>query len=94
MEGILLSPTSTVSVDEAKSEDSGVDSFIIQAEVSEVVWKLLIFMATRVDEIYPRVPEISGWCGAVLGIRQRPSSHPVGGASGVSGIRPSAQDLG
>lgn len=33
----LLNPTYTLSVDEAKSEDSDIDSFIIQAEVTEVV---------------------------------------------------------
>ena len=37
----LLNPTDTPSIEEAEAGDSEVDSFITQAEVTEVVWKLL-----------------------------------------------------
>ncbi|KAK3546351.1 hypothetical protein QTP70_025761, partial [Hemibagrus guttatus] len=49
----LLNPTDTPSVEEPEAEDSEVDSFITQAEVTEVVQQLLGGKATGVDEIRP-----------------------------------------
>ncbi|KAK3523769.1 hypothetical protein QTP70_010056 [Hemibagrus guttatus] len=60
----LLNPTDTPSIEEPEVEDSEVDSFITQAEVTEVVQQLLGGKALGVDEI--RVPYGSGCCGAVL----------------------------
>ncbi|KAK3548730.1 hypothetical protein QTP70_018466 [Hemibagrus guttatus] len=47
----LLNPTDTPSVEEPEAEDSEVDSFITQAEVTEVVQQLLGGKAPGVDEI-------------------------------------------
>ncbi|KAK3568142.1 hypothetical protein QTP86_031382, partial [Hemibagrus guttatus] len=47
----LLNPTDTPSVEEPEAEDSEVDSFITQAEVTEVVQQLLGGKALGVDEI-------------------------------------------
>ncbi|KAK7916392.1 hypothetical protein WMY93_012153 [Mugilogobius chulae] len=49
----LLNPTATSSDEEAETEDSGEDSSITQAEVTEVVDKLLGGKAPGVDEIRP-----------------------------------------
>ncbi|KAK3551482.1 hypothetical protein QTP70_017389, partial [Hemibagrus guttatus] len=49
----LLNPSDTPSVEEPKAEDSEVDSFITQAEVTEVVQQLLGGKAPGVDEIRP-----------------------------------------
>ncbi|KAK3548817.1 hypothetical protein QTP70_020700, partial [Hemibagrus guttatus] len=49
----LLNPTDTPSVEEPEAEDSAVDSFITQAEVTEVVQQLLGGKAPGVDEIHP-----------------------------------------
>ncbi|KAM9358371.1 uncharacterized protein ABDE67_003862 [Symphorus nematophorus] len=49
----LLNPTDTPSLEEAEAEDSEVDSFITQAEVTEVVRKLPSGKAPGVDEIRP-----------------------------------------
>ncbi len=49
----LLNPTDTPSVEEAGAGDSEVDSSITQAEVTEVVRKLLGGKAPGVDEICP-----------------------------------------
>ncbi|KAK3506164.1 hypothetical protein QTP70_016984, partial [Hemibagrus guttatus] len=49
----LLNPTDTPSVEEPEAEDSEVDSFITQAEVTEVVQQLLGGKAPRVDEFRP-----------------------------------------
>ncbi|KAK3521648.1 hypothetical protein QTP70_014696, partial [Hemibagrus guttatus] len=49
----LLNPTDTPSVEEPEAEDSEVDSFITQAEVTEVVQQLLGGKAQGVDEIRP-----------------------------------------
>ncbi|KAK3513140.1 hypothetical protein QTP70_003771 [Hemibagrus guttatus] len=49
----LLNPTDTPSVAEPEAEDSEVDSFITQAEVTEVVQQLLGGKAPGVDEIRP-----------------------------------------
>ncbi|KAK3547897.1 hypothetical protein QTP70_000353 [Hemibagrus guttatus] len=51
--GDLLNPTETPSVEEPEAEDSEVDSFITQAEVTEVVQKLLGGKAPGVDKIRP-----------------------------------------
>ena len=49
----LLNPTDTPSVEEAEAGDPEVDSFITQAEVTEVVRKLPSGKAPGVDEIRP-----------------------------------------
>ncbi|KAK3507907.1 hypothetical protein QTP70_002569 [Hemibagrus guttatus] len=49
----LLNPTDTPSVEEPEAEDSVVDSFITQAEVTEVVQQLLEGKALEVYEIRP-----------------------------------------
>ncbi|KAK3510172.1 hypothetical protein QTP70_026760 [Hemibagrus guttatus] len=49
----LLNPIDTPSVEEPEAEDSEVDSFITQAEVTEVVQQLLGGKAPGVDEIRP-----------------------------------------
>ncbi|KAK3515281.1 hypothetical protein QTP70_013483 [Hemibagrus guttatus] len=49
----LLNPSDTPSVEEPEAEDSEVDSFITQAEVTEVVQQLLDGKAPGVDEIHP-----------------------------------------
>ncbi|KAK3505987.1 hypothetical protein QTP70_003199 [Hemibagrus guttatus] len=49
----LLNPTDMPSVAESEAEDSEVDSFITQAEVTEVVQQLLGGKALGVDEIRP-----------------------------------------
>ncbi|KAK3521468.1 hypothetical protein QTP70_005774 [Hemibagrus guttatus] len=49
----LLNPTDTPSVEEPEPEDSEVDSFITQAEVTEVVQQLLSGKAPGVDESRP-----------------------------------------
>uniref|UniRef100_A0A671VTV6 Reverse transcriptase domain-containing protein n=1 Tax=Sparus aurata TaxID=8175 RepID=A0A671VTV6_SPAAU len=49
----LLNPTDTPSIEEAEAGDSEVDPSITQAEVTEVVRKLLSGKAPRVDEIRP-----------------------------------------
>ena len=49
----LLNPTDMSSIEEAEAGDSEVDSFITQAEVTEVVGKLLGGKAPGVDEIRP-----------------------------------------
>ncbi|KAK3568497.1 hypothetical protein QTP86_008636 [Hemibagrus guttatus] len=49
----LLNPTDTPSVEEPEAEDSEIDSFITQAEVTEVVQQLLGGKAPWVDEICP-----------------------------------------
>ncbi|KAK3514337.1 hypothetical protein QTP70_015045 [Hemibagrus guttatus] len=49
----LLNPTDTPSVEEPEAKDSELDSFITQAEVTEVVQQLLGGKASGVDEIRP-----------------------------------------
>ncbi|KAK3566414.1 hypothetical protein QTP86_032266 [Hemibagrus guttatus] len=49
----LLNPTDTPSVEEPETEDTEVESFITQAEVTEVVQQLLGGKAPGVDEIRP-----------------------------------------
>ncbi|KAK3572660.1 hypothetical protein QTP86_001628 [Hemibagrus guttatus] len=49
----LLNPTDTPAMEEPEAEDSEVDSFITQAEVTEVVQQLLSSKAPGVDEIHP-----------------------------------------
>ena len=49
----LLYTTDMSSIEEAEAGDSEVDSFITQAEVIEVVWKLLSGKAPGVDESRP-----------------------------------------
>ncbi|KAK3572533.1 hypothetical protein QTP86_034321, partial [Hemibagrus guttatus] len=49
----LLNPTDTPSVEEPEAGDSEIDSFITQAEVTEVVQQLLGGKASGVDESHP-----------------------------------------
>ncbi|KAK3522948.1 hypothetical protein QTP86_010078 [Hemibagrus guttatus] len=49
----LLNPTDTPSIEEPEAKDSEIDSFITQAEVTEVVQQLLGSKAPGVDEIRP-----------------------------------------
>ncbi|KAK3566209.1 hypothetical protein QTP86_029183 [Hemibagrus guttatus] len=51
----LLNPIDMPSVEEPEAEDSEVDSFITQAEVTEVVQQLLSSKVPGVDEIRPRI---------------------------------------
>ncbi|KAK3566178.1 hypothetical protein QTP86_028416 [Hemibagrus guttatus] len=53
----LLNPTDTPFIEEPEAEDSEVESFITQAEVTEVVQQLLGGRAPGVDEIRPEVLE-------------------------------------
>ncbi|KAI3370719.1 hypothetical protein L3Q82_007274 [Scortum barcoo] len=60
----LLNPTNLPSTEEAEAEDSEVDSSITQAEVTEVVCKLLGGKAPRVDEIcleYLKSLDVVSW---------------------------------
>ncbi|KAI3361545.1 hypothetical protein L3Q82_013690 [Scortum barcoo] len=56
----LLNPTDLPSNEEAEDGDSEVDSSITQAEVTEVVRKLLGGKAPGVDEIRPEYLKVSG----------------------------------
>ncbi|KAK3566125.1 hypothetical protein QTP86_026019 [Hemibagrus guttatus] len=61
----LLNPADTPSVEEPEAEDSEVDSFITQAELTEVVQQLLSGKALGVDEICPeylRSLDVVGLC--------------------------------
>ena len=49
----LLNPTDTSFIEVAEAGDSEVDSFITQAEVTEVVRNLVSGRAPGVDEIHP-----------------------------------------
>ncbi|KAI3370288.1 hypothetical protein L3Q82_024461 [Scortum barcoo] len=63
----LLNPTDLPSNEEAEAGVSEVDSSITQAEVTEVVHKLLaVARRLGVDEIRPEYLKVSGCCGAVL----------------------------
>ncbi|KAK3509580.1 hypothetical protein QTP70_006449 [Hemibagrus guttatus] len=62
----LLNPTDMPSVEEPEAEDSEVDSFITQAEVTEVVQQLLGGKAPGVDEIRPEYLKSLDVVGLVL----------------------------
>ncbi|KAK3518183.1 hypothetical protein QTP70_033879 [Hemibagrus guttatus] len=83
----LLNPTDTPSVEEPEAEDSEVDSFITQAEVTEVVQKLLGGKAPGVDEIRPeylKSLDVVGlsWLTRLCNIALRSGTVPLDWATG------------
>ncbi|KAK3525741.1 hypothetical protein QTP70_007388 [Hemibagrus guttatus] len=84
----LLNPTDTPSVEEPEAEDSEVDSFITQAEVTEVVQQLLGGKAPGVDEIHPeylKSLDVVGlsWLTRLCNIAWRSGTVPLDWATGV-----------
>ncbi|KAK3529838.1 hypothetical protein QTP86_007201 [Hemibagrus guttatus] len=84
----LLNPTDTPSVEEPEAEDSEVDSFITQAEVTEVVQQLLGGKAPGVDEIHPeylKSLDVVGlsWLTHLCNIAWRSGTVPLDWATGV-----------
>ncbi|KAK3512527.1 hypothetical protein QTP70_015639 [Hemibagrus guttatus] len=84
----LLNPTDTSSVEEPEAEDSEVDSFITQAEVTEVVQQLLGGKALGVDEICPeylKSLDVVGlsWLTHLCNIAWRSGTVPLDWATGV-----------
>ncbi|KAK3542727.1 hypothetical protein QTP70_000092 [Hemibagrus guttatus] len=84
----LLNPTDTPSVEEPEAEDSEVDSFITQAEVTEVVQQLLGGKAPGVDEIRPKYLkslDVVGlsWLTRLCNIAWRSGTVPLDWATGV-----------
>ncbi|KAK3564604.1 hypothetical protein QTP86_023765, partial [Hemibagrus guttatus] len=84
----LLNPTDTPSVEEPEAEESEVDSFITQAEVTEVVQQLLGGKALGVDEIRPEyvksldVVRLS-WLTCLCNIAWRSGTVPPDWATGL-----------
>ncbi|KAK3526805.1 hypothetical protein QTP70_033550 [Hemibagrus guttatus] len=84
----LLNPTDTPSVEEPEAEDSEVDSFITQAEVTEVVQQLLGGKAPGVDEIRPeylKSLDVVGlsWLTRLCNIAWQSGTVPLDWATGV-----------
>ncbi|KAK3515689.1 hypothetical protein QTP70_028465, partial [Hemibagrus guttatus] len=84
----LLNPTDTPSVEEPEAGDSEVDSFITQAEVTEVVQQLLGGKAPGVDEIRPeylKSLDVVGlsWLTRLCNIAWRLGTVPLDCATGV-----------
>ncbi|KAK3561397.1 hypothetical protein QTP86_000593 [Hemibagrus guttatus] len=84
----LLNPTDTPSVEEPEAEDSEVDSFITQAEATEVVQQLLGGKAPGVDEIRPeylKSLDVVGlsWLTHLCNIAWRSGTVPLDWATGV-----------
>ncbi|KAK3545105.1 hypothetical protein QTP70_000615 [Hemibagrus guttatus] len=84
----LLNPTDTPSVEEPEAEDSEVDSFITQAEVTEVVQQLLGGKAPGVDEIHPEylksLDDVGlSWLTRLCNIAWRSGTVPLDWATGV-----------
>ncbi|KAK3564292.1 hypothetical protein QTP86_012012 [Hemibagrus guttatus] len=84
----LLNPTDTPSAEEPEAEDSEVDSFITQAEVTEVVQQLLGGKAPGVDEICPeylKSLDVVGlsWLTHLCNIAWRSGTVPLDWATGV-----------
>ncbi|KAK3575581.1 hypothetical protein QTP86_030516 [Hemibagrus guttatus] len=84
----LLNPTDTSSVEEPEAGDSEVDSFITQAEVTEVVQQLLGGKAPGVDEIRPeylKSLDVVGlsWLTRLCNITWRSGTVPLDWATGV-----------
>ncbi|KAK3539185.1 hypothetical protein QTP86_028803 [Hemibagrus guttatus] len=84
----LLNPTDTPSVEEPEAGDSEVDSFITQAEVTEVVQQLLGGKAPGVDEIRPeylKSLDVVGlsWLTRLCNIAWRSGTVPLDWATGV-----------
>ncbi|KAK3567642.1 hypothetical protein QTP86_020413, partial [Hemibagrus guttatus] len=84
----LLNPTDTRTVEEPEAEDSEVDSFITQAEVTEVVQQLPGGKAPGVDEIRPeylKSLDVVGlsWLTRLCNIAWRSGTGPLDWATGV-----------
>ncbi|KAK3561961.1 hypothetical protein QTP86_019076, partial [Hemibagrus guttatus] len=84
----LLNPTDTPSVEEPEAEDSEVDSFITQAEVTEAVQQLLGGKAPGVDEIRPeylKSLDVMGlsWLKRLCNIAWRSGTVPLDWVTGV-----------
>ncbi|KAK3537069.1 hypothetical protein QTP70_000867 [Hemibagrus guttatus] len=84
----LLNPTDTPSVEEPEAEDSEVDSFITQAEVTEIVQQLLGGKAPGVDEIRPeylKSLDVVGlsWLTCLCNIAWWSGTVPLDWATGV-----------
>ncbi|KAK3566558.1 hypothetical protein QTP86_000624 [Hemibagrus guttatus] len=84
----LLNPTDKPSVEEPEAEDSEVDSFITQAEVTEVVQQLLGDKAPGVDEIHPeylKSLDVVGlsWLTRLCNIAWRSGTVPLDWVTGV-----------
>ncbi|KAK3571289.1 hypothetical protein QTP86_005929 [Hemibagrus guttatus] len=84
----LLNPTDTPSVEEPEAKDSEVDSFITQAEVTEVVQQLLGGKAPGVDEIRPeylKSLDVVGlsWLTRLCNIAWRSGTVPLDWETGV-----------
>ncbi|KAK3516473.1 hypothetical protein QTP70_016707, partial [Hemibagrus guttatus] len=84
----LLNPTDMLSVEEPEAEDSEVDSFITQAEVTEVVQQLLGGKAPGLDEIRPeylKSLDVVGlsWLTRLCNIVWRSGTVPLDWATGV-----------
>ncbi|KAK3562609.1 hypothetical protein QTP86_002090 [Hemibagrus guttatus] len=86
--GDLLNFTDTPSVEEPEAEDLEVDSFITQAEVTEVVQQLLGGKAPGVDEILPEYLKSLdfvglSWLTCLCNIAWRSGTVPLDWATGV-----------
>ncbi|KAK3532983.1 hypothetical protein QTP70_006201 [Hemibagrus guttatus] len=84
----LLNPTDTPSVEEPEAEDSEVDSFITEAEVTEVVQQLLSGKALGVDDIHPeylKSLDVVGlsWLTCLCNIAWRSETVPLDWGTGV-----------
>ncbi|KAK3569195.1 hypothetical protein QTP86_026474, partial [Hemibagrus guttatus] len=84
----LLNPTDSPSVEEPEAKDSEVDSFITQAEVTEVVQQLLGEKAPGMDEIRPeylKSLDVVGlsWLTSLCNIVWRSGTVPLDWATGV-----------
>uniref|UniRef100_A0A673BTI1 Reverse transcriptase domain-containing protein n=1 Tax=Sphaeramia orbicularis TaxID=375764 RepID=A0A673BTI1_9TELE len=84
----LLNPTATSSIEEAEAEVSEVDSSITQAEVTEVVGKLLGGRAPGVEEIRPeylKSLDVQGlsWLTRLCNIAWRSGTVPLDWQTGV-----------
>ncbi|KAK3518703.1 hypothetical protein QTP70_008587 [Hemibagrus guttatus] len=84
----LLNRTDMPSVEEPEAKDSEVDSFITQAEVTEVVQQLLGGEALGVDEIHPeylKSLDVVGlsWLTRLCNIAWRSGTVPLDWATGV-----------
>uniref|UniRef100_A0A673CDI6 Reverse transcriptase domain-containing protein n=1 Tax=Sphaeramia orbicularis TaxID=375764 RepID=A0A673CDI6_9TELE len=84
----LLNPTATSSIEEVEAEVSEVDSSITQAEVTEVVGKLLGGRAPGVDEIRPeylKSLDVQGlsWLTRLCNIAWRSGTVPLDWQTGV-----------
>ncbi|KAK3529470.1 hypothetical protein QTP70_031162 [Hemibagrus guttatus] len=84
----LLNPTDTPSVEETEAKNSEVDSFITQAEVTEVVQQLLGGKAPGVDEICPeylKSLDVVGlsWLTCLCNIAWQSGTVPLDWATGV-----------